>query len=584
MLLKIPIKINEFGSKKLFDALIACAVIQDSQRRKQLIHLLDKSISNNIGAIDSPNDTVSSILLAFSGFPNKIDQLLEAIKRLDSESSEYQKLHQVIFDIAMRQQDDLNDNKSILFEEITIDKNINNSQFDNLWSKLCLILDQINWECIWEACSKIETLIKKNDEVLIKSLCFTKNYKLLKKIFLDQYDSISIIIELCKLLKSDNKDNKEGERKKEWEIKTKNFPTFALAVNWFLRYTRRNPSPNFAHPNKEIELLLKNIQDIHESEKIRTKPDQNDQEDVFCFPPILLIIIERLGDGKDQDQWNVRGQLKIQGKIWEISLSKDKNGINCSKFEDIPTAIKSYIDYLETEPRFRDEAIDELRIEVFVPIFDLHCSLDNWAIVGEKKAISLVEKYRLFLRSRERVRKNSRIGLLRKGWHKLDIFLKKNCSPTQNTIAENIKDTPVSNIIELLEDTQISNWKEFEIFIKNSSTLWGIRLKFSLSMDKLERMNFFESIFNSGIPIAFWNWETIPSEVKFEQKFTECLCRDNLSKRCSGLLEKTWELRSILWGAKTEIERKQYPGYYLGMLLEDPEILPEENPLQVIGG
>jgi hypothetical protein len=120
--------------------------------------------------------------------------------------------------------------------------------------------------------------------------------------------------------------------------------------------------------------------------------------------------------------------------------------------------------------------------------------------------------------------------------------------------------------------------------MKNCSILWGIRLKDSLSIDRFERMRFFESIFDSGIPIAVWNWDSIPSEVEFEQQFTECLNWDNLSNRCRGLLEKTWELRSVVWGARTETERKQYPGYYLGMLLEDPEILPEENKLQTTGG
>jgi hypothetical protein len=155
---------------------------------------------------------------------------------------------------------------------------------------------------------------------------------------------------------------------------------------------------------------------------------------------------------------------------------------------------------------------------------------------------------------------------------------------SKNILANDINNTPASNIIEILGDTQISNWKELEIFMKNCSILWGIRLKDSLSIDRFERMRFFESIFDSGIPIAVWNWDSIPSEVEFEQQFTECLNWDNLSNRCRGLLEKTWELRSVVWGARTETERKQYPGYYLGMLLEDPEILPEENKLQTTGG
>ena len=155
---------------------------------------------------------------------------------------------------------------------------------------------------------------------------------------------------------------------------------------------------------------------------------------------------------------------------------------------------------------------------------------------------------------------------------------------SKNILANDINNTPASNIIEILGDTQISNWKELDLFMKNCSSLWGIRLKDSLFVDKIERMRFFESIFDSGIPIAVWNWDSIPSGVQFEQEFTQCLSCDNLYDRCRGLLEKTWELRTVSWGTRTETERKQYPGYYLGMLLEDPEILPDEKPLQIIGG
>jgi hypothetical protein len=539
MLLNVPIKLNDLGFQELIEALENCPAIRDPQNRKDIIGLLDNNISNQVKEQNTVRASVISILKAFSGFPDRFDELIEAINVYEQNNNYFNNLIEVVSDLARQQQEAKNkSNKTItLFEDVELKNSDRDETFESLWSKLCLILDTIDWKNIWEACSNIKQIIKNEGEkVYIKSLCFTKNYELLKQVFLDRYDRM-LIIELGKSLKP---------------------------------------------YNQQLELWLTNIP---ESGTTRTEPDKNDNEDIFCFPPILLIIIDRLGDGKDQDKWNVRGQFKIQGKLSEILLSKNKNGIDCTKFENIPTAIKSYIDYLETDPQFRGQAIDKLRIEVFIPLFDLHSSLDNWAMIGEEEAtISLVKNYRLFLRSRERVRKNSRIGLLRNGWDKLDLFLTSNSSEiSKTTIAENIQDTQVSNIIELLEDTQISNWKELEIFMKKCSSLWGIRLKSSLSIDRFERMRFFESIFDSGIPIAVWNWDRIPSQVQFEQKFTEFLHRDNFSNRCCGLLEKTWELRSISWGARTETERKLYPGYYLGMLLEDPEILPEENPLQTIG-
>jgi hypothetical protein len=542
MLLNIPIRVNEFGSQELFDTLLKCSAIQDSQKRKQLIKLLDSSIANNIGSTDSPNDTALSILNAFEGFPHKIDELLEAIKRLDSESTDYNNLYQVIFYIAKKQQQEFyieSVKTPATFEEMGVNNDDHDEVFESLWTELQSILNTIDWKNIWKACSEIKE-INENDKICIKNFCFTKNYELLKQLFLNRYEPrLLLIIKLAQSLKDDN------GHIKSWLDKAN-----------------------------------------HKLEKTEAALDPNINENSSCLPPILLIIIERLGDGQNQDKWNVQGQFKIQGKLFEISLSKNKNGIDCPKFENIPTAIKSYIDYLETDPQFRGQAIDQLRIEVFIPLSDLHSSLDNWAMICEEEAtISLVRNYRLFLRSRERIRKNSRIGSLKKGWERIHTFLNGDCREiSKNILANDINNTPASNIIEILGDTQISNWKKLEIFMKNCSNLWGIILKGSLFVDKIERMRFFESIFDSGIPIAVWNWDSIPSEVQFEQEFTQCLSCDNLSDRCRGLLEKTWELRSVVWGARTETERKQYPGYYLGMLLEDPEILPDEKPLQIIGG
>lgn len=541
MLLNIPIRINQSGSQELFDALLNCSAIQDSQKRKQLIKLLDSSIANNIGSTDSPNNTAISILEAFSGLPNKFDELLEAIKRLDSATTDYNNLYQVISDIAKQQQKEMSQSpKTItLFDNENSESQKNNCDelFERLWSEICPILDEIDWKDIWKACSKIEEINKhEDDKVYIKSLCFTKNYKLLKQVFLDQYKSTALIKKLAQSL-GDN------ERIKSWL--------------------------------DEASCGLK---------KTEILPISEINKNSSCLPPILLIMIDRLANGENQDTWNVRGQFKFRDELSEISLSRDKKGFDCPKFEDIPRAIKAYIDYLESEPQFRDKAIDELRIEVFIPIFDLHSNLDNWVIIYEEETPkSLVVNYRLFLRSRERIRKNSRIGSLKKGWERIDTFLRDNCREiSKNILANEIKNTQKSNIIEI-GNNQISNWKELEIFMKNCSNLWGIILKGSLFVDKFERMRFFESIFDSGIPIAVWNWDIIPSEVQFEQEFTQCLSCDNLSDRCRGLLEKTWELRTVSWGTRTETERKQYPGYYLGMLLEDPEILPEENPLQTIG-
>ncbi|NCS56876.1 MAG: hypothetical protein GPJ16_07925 [Microcystis aeruginosa G11-04] len=538
MLLNIPIRVNEFGSQELFDTLLKCSAIQDSQKRKQLIKLLDSSIANNIGSTDSPNDTALSILNAFEGFPHKIDELLEAIKRLDSESTDYSDLYQVIFDIAKKQQQKfyIKPVKTpAIFEEMGVNNDDHDEVFESLWTELQSILNTIDWKNIWKACSEIKE-INENDKICIKNFCFTKNYELLKQVFLDRYEPTLLIIKLAQSLKDDN------GHIKSWLDKAN-----------------------------------------HKLEKTEAAPDPNININRSCLPPILLIMVERLVNGEDQGKWNVRGQFKTQDKQEEISLSQDKQGFICKTFEEIPQIIKAYIDFIENDSKFSNEKINKLRIELFLPLSEIKESIDTWTIDSEDSlSIPLITKHRLFLRIKERIskRRNTRIQLLQEGWKRIGDFLKSDLEISKASLGEIMKKSKTSNLIEILN---VSNWIELIDCMEHCPSLWCMIWKGTLPNDESDRMNFFGSILDSGIPIAFWNWHSIPQEVEFETKFTDCLRRDNLVDRCQQLLETTWSLRRVAWGEKEEIERQKKPGYYLGMLLEDPEILPEENKLQTIG-
>lgn len=273
-------------------------------------------------------------------------------------------------------------------------------------------------------------------------------------------------------------------------------------------------------------------------------------------------------------------------------LSAYKQGSICETFEEIPKIIKEYIQFIEKEERFRKENVDDLRTEVFLPLSETRKNIDNWAVDSpEGSSTHLITKNRIFLRIKERIskRRNVRINLLKKGWEKIDSFLNKDDLDKlaiSKASFEEIKKTEEQhnhNIIEISKDTNISNWTEFTNVIKKSGNLWCMNWKKNLPNNQADRMDFFVSILDSGIPITFWNWDSVPREVNFESELEKCWHPDKLKNRCQELLENASIIRGNAWGAKTENDRKKYPGYYLGMLLEDPEILPEENPLQTIG-
>ena len=533
MLLTVPIKPNDLGFKELIEALENCPSIKDTQKRKDVIGFLD-DIGKQVEERNDIRSSLNSILKALSGFPDRFDELINAINFYEQNNDYFQNLIKVVSDLARQQQEARNkSNKKItLFEDVELQNSDRDEVFESLWSELHSILDIIDWKNIWTACSEIEE-INKNDKVYIKSLCFTKNYELLKQVFLDKYEPTLLIIKLAQSLKDDN------EHIKSWLDKAN-----------------------------------------HKLEKTEAAPDPNINKNRSCLPPILLIMVERLANGEDQGKWNVRGQFKTQDKQAEISLSQDKQGFICKTFEEIPQIIKAYIDFIENDSKFSDEEINKLRIELFLPLSEIKESIDTWTIDSEDSfSTPLITKHRLFLRIKERIskRRNIRIPLLKQGWKRIGDFLKSDLEISKASLGEIMKKSKTSNLIEILN---VSNWIELIDCMEHCPSLWCMIWKGTLPNDESDRMNFFGSILDSGIPIAFWNWHSIPQEVEFETKFTDCLRRDNLVDRCQQLLETTWSLRRVAWGEKEEIERQKKPGYYLGMLLEDPEILPEENNLQ----
>lgn len=557
MLLSVPIKPNDPGFDKLINALEECSSIKCPNNRKDIIGFLD-DIAKKVEERDTVRASVISILKAFSGFPDRFDELIDGIEIYDNGSESFKILNEVVHKIARTQQDLKNESpKTItLCEGSELKNSEEDNNFESLWSELCSILDEIEWKYIWKACGKFENFIRDIDKKrLIKSLCFTKNYEFLKQVFLDQYEPIKKIIKLGEIIEKDNENSEHNEKIKLWLDKAK--------------------------PK------LKGNEALTEHKINKNK---------CCLPPILLIIIDRLGDGKDQGKWNVRGQFKSQYKQSELLLSPDKQGSICKTFEEIPKIIKKYIDFLEDDHRFCEKNINELRIEVFLPLSEIKLNIDNWAVdPQESSSTHLITKNRIFLRIKERIshRKNVRINLLKKGWEKIDNFLKKDdldklaISKASFEEIKKTEETHKHNIIEISRDTNISNWTELIDLMESSLSLWCMNWKRNLPNNQTDRMDFFVSILDSGIPIVFWNWDSIPQEVEkevnFEMEFKKCLCRDNLFDRCKNLLEKAWRMRRVTWGVKDEIKRQKKPGYYLGMLLEDPEILPEENPLQTIG-
>ena len=534
MLLSVPIKLTDRNFSVLSDALANCPILQEPKGRNNVVKLLDENFTQKVEESSTLPEYILSILKVLSGMPDKFDQLLAAINYFERDSNYYRNLLKVVKEIAINQQQQEN-KKSLSGEfesELGINKNFIEPSFKNNWDALCLILNEVEWQDIWDACENIREL-NENDTKYLKSLCFTKNYELLKQKIVTLYNPSEIILEFGKLLKS--------------------------------------------HSNKIDSWLETAGQELAVSESNINENKSQDEESI----PVLLIIIDRCGNGDNQDKWEVKGQLKCQNnELIDLHLESETIGTYYDQFQDIPQVIKQYIDKLEQESEFRNKGIGNLRVEIFLPLISLNTSLEEWLMKSKTQAFSenLIKNYRIFLRSRERYKKNSRIDLLEDGWRKISNFIAdKNSNKITKAVIKEIKNQSQKlNILEFSEDDCIDNWIELQIALQECNYIWGIHWKSSLPSEVDKRIELFEFIYNSGIPIAFWHWYCVPEEVNIESKFEECLSKNNLNNRCQKLLEKTWNLRRIPWGSADEKKRKTYPGYYLGMLLEDPEIIPDD--------
>lgn len=558
MLLSVPIKPNDFGFKELIKALEDCPSIQDTQKRKDVIGFLEE-IGKQVEERSTMRESLCSILKVLSGFPDKFDLLLEAINFYEQNNEYYKKLLKVVIEIAGNQQQELEKIIEQSFSEnidsvLGTDSSKIEANFEDNWSSLYPILEDIDWVDIWNACDQVFKLNKSNDwrdRVKLKSICFTKNFTLLKKFFLEDNDPgiITIFAQTIKELL--------------------NQPNQAL-VDWLHNLQCSGTS---------------NVNNIEETENCNSIP-------------VLLIISDK---NTINNTWTVQAQLKYLGIQEKIELERNNIiGIQCDEFAKIPLKIEAYIDYLNNNPKFEriptnDLPVEKLRIEVFIPILNLNINFDCWAAASQKDCKNyldhenyLVQSNRLFLRSRERYKGKKSATykrMLEKGWQKLAQNTNQNIQ--RILLTEEIDDTePDAHEILIAKNNQINNWTKLKNFMVKCNNLWGVRLQDTLPEDINERGSFLNNIFLSGIPIVCWHWDSISDEIResIESQFNDCFCHQHLSERCHNLLEKFWELRSNAWGEADEAARRQSPGYYFAMLLEDPEIMPDDAPLKTVGG
>ena len=296
-------------------------------------------------------------------------------------------------------------------------------KLDDAWDELKKHLDTIEGKTILKAC----IISLKNcqiEELELKGWCLARNYKRLKQCFLEEYplnadDSWRIIefIETLKILEDSTKAPLE-----QWQ---------ATYEHLFQQKDHKTSLPQ------------------------KTEITSDHQ------PTCLIITVEK----NSRKLWYIKGELLAKGKQENILLENDKIGVEYPDFDDISEAINQYLNSLDENPRYYEliGSEDQIRIEIFLPMSELHRNLDQ-LMIGKK---SMVCDEQIHLRCLERTKKRRRKNALKKGWEKLHSFLEKESS--------------CLNALKILESLSgIGNWTEYRNQFSETDTL-GLRFKRTLN-------------------------------------------------------------------------------------------------------
>ncbi|MEC4881355.1 MAG: effector-associated domain EAD1-containing protein [Scytonema sp. PMC 1070.18] len=388
------------------------------------------------------------------------------------------------------------------------------------WNELYEILSQIDIGLVSQICRK--TLSNIQDDI-------SGNY-------LNLSDRIDLI-ELRKILLQQRPQRKDG------------VPTI---IEFVERLTKKIQEPL----KNQLTTWLQTISQILNV----PLPTFSESQTSYTKQSYLLIILEPHSRESNKVTLNAelfpeyKPNLNYQKSV-KLDLDSEKTNVECY-YTEIAHTIYEFIN--KSEEQYLQEPY-ELTIEIFLPYKYIGEGIDieRIPIDNEKKQyMPIGHQYQLLVRSYERYRQKKYINNLRKRWIDLE---------------ESVNNQELNNKIADLHKIDSNIWERLVLQWETERKL-GIRIVGCGSEYSEEREQLFRYLVRGGIPIAVWTRCKILANTDLDTELKQILTIQSLQDR-KNLLKLIWDYRQ---DAHSYGEQAQnYLGYYLGVLCDDPNRIPE---------
>lgn len=254
----------------------------------------------------------------------------------------------------------------------------------------------------------------------------------------------------------------------------------------------------------------------------------------------------------------------------KLDLDQEGLGVECT-FAEITEKLYQYIQISKTTylSQYKNYI---LNLELFLPLRYLGATLDLEEIpIGFGRSQPIGNEYRFVVRSLDRLMSNNGeyLNRLSLRWERLK-YLGQVISTRED----------VKNHLELLSRVEDCSWDELATNLELDERL-GLKITGGLPANDREREDLFIAILRGGVPLVLWTRCSDLPKLNLEAEFDKLLV-SQFSSDLSHVVESVWKLRKKAH-AKGK-EAKDYLGYHLGLLYDNPDrvpfnLMPQNQPL-----
>ena len=253
--------------------------------------------------------------------------------------------------------------------------------------------------------------------------------------------------------------------------------------------------------------------------------------------------------------------IKEDLKALNLTSSEDEKGIRCDSFEEIPFKIDEIIDAYKKNKY----ELTTTTIELFLPM----CHIENnifydWLQdkFAETMTSGFIREKRIRIHLNERRKKVNYYHLERRYKEYEDLNQSNSFTPNEkiDTINENV------------------NKKKVEMFVSQLNGKFGVKLCSKHKKNQIQ--HFFSVILKAGTFLIFWLKYSSPENLSLNQIDHLLFSQDYSNNNDDYFHKIIGEMHNLIRDDNSQLNPKEYLGYHLGFLCDNPYRIPEIKPFK----